>query len=151
MKGKLILGITVVILVVIQFVNSKLPETASAGKNDLFVSESVPDEVKVIITRSCYDCHSMQSRYPWYSYVAPVKWLIKHDINWGRGGVNFSEWGSLGDKDKIKKLTEISEVIDKKEMPLGKYLIMHSEAKLTSEERQKIINWADSTADSYFE
>ncbi|HLF34388.1 MAG TPA: heme-binding domain-containing protein [Cyclobacteriaceae bacterium] len=151
MSWKLILVIIAVLLIVIQFINSKLPQTADAGSQDLFVTENVPDEVRALISRSCYDCHSMETKYPWYSYVAPVKWIIKHDINWGRGGVNFSDWGSLDDIDKVEKLGEISEVIEAREMPLKKYLILHPEARLTTDERQNIILWADSTAEKYFE
>jgi hypothetical protein len=151
MKWKIVIGSLLAILVLIQFLNSKLPETALPGNKDFFVTEKVPDEIKMIISRSCYDCHSMQTKYPWYSHIAPVKWMVRHDIEWGRGDVNFSEWGSLEDKDKIKKLGEISEVIEKKEMPLPIYLFMHTNAKLSAEDREKLINWADSASESYFE
>jgi hypothetical protein len=151
MRGKLILAILAGLLIVIQFIDSKLPQTAPAGSQDLFVAENVPGEIRALISRSCYDCHSVETKYPWYSYVAPVKWIIKHDINWGRGGVNFSDWDSMDNIDKVGKLGEISEVIEASEMPLKKYLILHPEARLTIEERQSIIQWADSTAEKYFE
>lgn len=151
MKVKTVLWIIGVLAVVIQFIDFRLPETSISGDKDVALTENMPREVKEIMTRACYDCHSMQTRYPWYSHVAPVKWLVKNDIVEGRRHVNFSEWGSYEDKEKIKKLDDINEEVKKSEMPPSMYLLMHTDAKLTDQERQKIISWADSTADSYLE
>jgi len=150
MKWKIAIGALLAIIVLIQFLYSKLPETAPPDNKDLFVTGKVPDDIKTIISRSCYDCHSMQSRYPWYSHVAPVKWAIRNDIKGGRTAVNFSAWGNLEKKDKIKILGDISDVIKEKEMPVPMYLIMHKDAKLSTGERDKLIAWADAASESYF-
>ncbi len=151
MKWKITFAVLGAVLIIIQFINSKLPETAPSTNDNLFIAENVPGDIQSVLSRACYDCHSMETKYPWYSYVAPVKWLLKNDINEGRGEMNFSEWGRMVDVDKVEKLGDISEVVKDKEMPLKKYLVMHPEARLSLEERQKIITWADSTAESYFE
>jgi hypothetical protein len=151
MKWKIVIGVLCTIGILFQFISSNLPETAPPGEKDLFVSEKVPDDVKAIISRSCYDCHSMQTKFPWYSHIAPVKWMLKHDINDGRRAVNFSNWKDLQAKDKIKRLGDISEVINEKEMPVPMYLIMHQEAKLSLEERARLAKWADSASESYFQ
>lgn len=151
MKKKIWIPALIVVVIVIQFINSRLPETAPSGPGDVALSENVPADVKEIMQRACYDCHSMETQYPWYSYVAPVKWLVKSDINEGRHHVNFSNWADYQDKEKVKKLDDLHEEVEKGDMPPSNYLFMHSEARLTESDRQKLINWADSTADSYLE
>ena len=141
--------ITIIILIIIQFINSKLPETAPAGEKDVANVEIVPEEIKAIMMKACYDCHSMETKYPWYSYVVPVKWLVKHDIMEGRHHLNLSNWADYEDLKKIKKLDDLKEEVENIEMPPGNYILMHREAKLNEIEREKLIAWADSTMNSY--
>jgi hypothetical protein len=143
------LWIILAVLVIIQFINSGLPETSAAGNKDLAVAETVPSDVMELMKNACYDCHSMETTYPWYSHVAPVKWLVKSDILGARHHVNFTNWAEYDLKAKLKKLDDIHEEIEKGDMPPSKYTMMHANARLTGTDRQKIISWADSTSNKY--
>ena len=102
-----------------------------------------PADVQQILERSCYDCHSNETRWPWYSQVAPVMWLVAHDVNEGREHLNFSTWGGLSEKAKHKAKQEIAEMVEKGEMPMGIYVPLHPEAKVSDEDQRKIRAWAD--------
>ncbi len=88
-----------------------------------------------LAVRACFDCHSNETRYPWYSHVAPVSWLVNKDIEGARGQVNFSEW------DRVQRgAGEAMQVIEKGEMPLPIYVPLHPEARLSPEDRQALID-----------
>jgi len=151
MKKKTIVWIIVIVAIVIQFIPSGRPDVVQDNPNDLILNNSVPDSVKNILRTSCYDCHSNETVYPWYAYVAPVSWLVSRDIRKGHEKLNFSEWEN---HDKIKKaeyLDSMSDALENEEMPLPIYLLMHANAKLTPEERQQLIDWTGNFADSLFE
>lgn len=102
----------------------------------------VSADVHAILDRSCYDCHSNNTRWPWYAYVAPVSWLVAKDVNHGREHVNFSTWNAYDTEEKSHLLDEVYEVIDEGEMPMAIYLPLHPEAKLSDEDKQLLMNWA---------
>jgi hypothetical protein len=93
---------------------------------------------KELAKRACFDCHSNETVYPWYSNVAPVSWLVMHDIEEGRGNLNFSEW-ETGSKRALHAADEVGEVISSGQMPMPIYLIQHPEARLTEAEKQELI------------
>lgn len=96
-----------------------------------------------LAVRACYDCHSNETRYPWYSHVAPVSWLVNKDIEGARGQVNFSEW------DRVQRgAGEAIQVIEKGEMPLPIYVPLHPEARLSSDERQALIDGLRATLEA---
>jgi hypothetical protein len=99
-------------------------------------------EVKAILKESCYDCHSNETCWPWYSYVNPVGWLVAHDAKEGREHLNFSEWSTYDARKQYHAKNEIVEVIDAGDMPMPIYLLMHGEAELTQEEKNIIRDWA---------
>lgn len=101
----------------------------------------VPDAVREILRTSCYDCHSNETAWPWYSYVAPVSWLVVHDVHEGREHLNFSEWNQLADQKRAKLLEEIGEEVGEGEMPLPLYLTLHSEARLDDAAQEQIRAW----------
>lgn len=105
---------------------------------------SGPETVHRILKRSCYDCHSYETQWPWYSYVAPVSWLVAHDVNEGRSELNFSQWQSLQDPQAMKE--EIVEEIEEGEMPLPNYIITHKQARVSPEEIALLRKWAGLTA-----
>ncbi len=100
-----------------------------------------PAEVHAILKRSCYDCHSNETFWPWYSYVAPVSWLLAYDVKEGRKELNFSIWKTMEAKRQEKKLRECRDQIEEGEMPLGIYLWMHSEATLSEQDHNTLNNW----------
>lgn len=105
-------------------------------------------EIAGILKTSCYDCHSNQPTYPWYTNVAPLSWWIKHHINEGSHHLNFSEWGTYSKKRKDHKLEECTEMIEEGEMPMTSYTLIHSNAKLNDSQKTLLINWFKSLRDS---
>ncbi|TLN04033.1 cytochrome C [bacterium] len=90
---------------------------------------------KDLVTRACYDCHSNESVWPWYSNVAPVSWLIQHDVDEGRQKLNFSEWGT-----RKMEVDEIIEVVREGEMPPLQFTIIHADARLSDTEKEQLIS-----------
>ena len=103
-----------------------------------------PVEVAQILRGSCYDCHSNETSWPWYSYVAPVSWLVAHDVEEARDELNFSDWPQFAHDDHVVK--KISEEVTEGEMPLPIYLITHPEAKISPEKLATLKNYFASLA-----
>jgi hypothetical protein len=141
MKRKWYLIIALIILGVIQFVriDKSLPELNS--ENDFLKISSAPDHITQMIKESCYDCHSYESKYPWYAEIAPVSWYINHHINEGREHVNFSEWNIYSINRASRKLEACAEAIELKDMPLGSYTLLHSKASLNDDEIKTLSMW----------
>ena len=136
-----------VILVLMQFIPSELPEVISDNPNDLIKTELITGDIADILVSACYDCHSNQTEYPWYSYVAPVRWLIVRDVNEGRDELNLSDWAGKKTREKIKILSEIAESVEDGEMPFKPYKITHSEARLTADQINMISEWSSSLSE----
>jgi hypothetical protein len=145
---KIISVILIIGFIGIQFVrpDKKNPVTEKARDITSFVH--VPNEVMQVIERSCYDCHSNFTHWPWYSNVAPVSWLVANDVSEGRDHVNFSEWDKNNITDQISLLDDICKRVKKGDMPLGKYIILHSDAKLSDADKQLLCKWANTATDS---
>lgn len=131
-----------IVLVVIQFIGPERPEVQEDNPQDLFVISQIDPATSALIKSACYDCHSMETKYPWYAGVAPVKWSIYHHIEEGREELNFSKWGSMETERKIKKLKEMVEEIEEGEMPLRGYVKMHPKADLNETQKVILIDWA---------
>jgi len=110
-----------------------------------------PDEVLKVLKSSCFDCHSNETDWPWYSYIAPVSWFVADDVQDGRRHLNFSEWDSLNPKDRQRALEEIWEEVEEGKMPLAIYTFMHSDAKLNGEQLDILYKWIHVPADSLVE
>lgn len=91
-------------------------------------------EIRTLAVRACYDCHSNETRWPWYSSVAPVSWLVQHDVDEGRDVLNFSEW-SHPQREAADSAKEVAE----REMPPATYWPLHPEARLSQPERERFI------------
>lgn len=141
-KRTKILLIVAALFVAIQFypVNRGNPPV----QNDI----TAPADVKAVLKTACYDCHSHETEWPWYSYVAPVSWLVAHDVEEGRAEMNFSRWSSYSGKDRSHFREEICEEIEEGEMPLPVYLITHPDAELTDAQKQLIRQWSQA-GDAY--
>ena len=106
-------------------------------------SMSIPPNVQTILSRACSDCHSSKTVWPWYSNVAPVSWMLTDHVNEARDEMNFSDWGTFSAKKKHRRLEQICEQVNKREMPLPSYLWMHHDARLSPEDRNVICDWAN--------
>ena len=99
-------------------------------------------EIKSILKRACYDCHSNETVWPWYSRVAPVSWLLAWDVKEGREELNFSTWNRYDGKQRSKKIKESWKEVEEKEMPPWFYIPLHPEARLSDRDRQILRAWA---------
>jgi heme-binding protein len=102
----------------------------------------VSADVHGVLRRACYDCHSNETRWPWYSHVAPVSWLVARDVSMGRRHMNFSEWGQYSADKQESKIRSIWEQVSHDEMPLWFYRPLHPDAKLTDADRALVRAWA---------
>lgn len=118
--------------------------TSTAGASLL---PKAPAEVARILQRSCRDCHSNETRWPWYSNIAPVSWTLIDDVNEGRDHFNYSEWLTYTEDDQDKLLGSICSLTKKGRMPLPSYLWIHRDAKLSPSEVATLCTWADHTRD----
>jgi len=106
---------------------------------------SAPAQVKELMRRSCYGCHSNEVVWPWYADVAPASWLVAYDVHEGRAELNFSLWGTYNTAKRQKKLKEITETITEGEMPPWYYIYpMHMEARLSAADRAELTGWISS-------
>jgi hypothetical protein len=103
-----------------------------------------PAQIEALLTRACYDCHSNQTRWPWYSGVAPVSWLVARDVALGRKELNFSEWGSYYPQTRMRKLQWMGRVLRRRSMPPWVYRLMHPGARLSDAERATLDRWIES-------
>ena len=139
------------LFVIIQLFPSGRQANNPISGQDLFENTDVPGDAGHLLKTACYDCHSQHVRYPWYSYVAPVSWLVAKDVNMGREHLDFGKWAELSRREKIKVLGEVSEIVEDGFMPMQIYITMHSEADLTEEQRDIIVDWADAYAEEILE
>ena len=138
---KKILVVVLVAFIIIQFFPIDKTNPAPTPGMDFLKIKNTPPEVAQIINSSCYDCHSNETRYPWYSNIAPASWFLKNHINEGRKHLNFSTFATYEPKQQVDKLEECIEMVEKKEMPLESYFVGHQDAKITDEQRKILINY----------
>jgi hypothetical protein len=125
----------IALLVAAQFV--PVDKTNPPVESDVFA----PVDVKAILARSCYDCHSNETAWPWYASVAPASWLVARDVHEGREHLNFSTWGSLSPAKRAEAYKHIREEVGEGEMPMAIYLPLHPEARLTDADKAAIDAW----------
>ncbi len=150
-KGfRIILIVFVVGFIVIQFIPSRMPGNQPGEGEGLFEVENVPAEAEALLRTACFDCHSQEVSFPWYSHVAPVSWVVARDINFGRENLDFGHWGKLTKRKRLKALGEISDEVEKGKMPMPIYITMHPEADLTPEQRETIVQWTEDAAEELY-
>lgn len=131
----------IVLLVLIQLIRVDTTNPDVDGVNDYSIVTNAPDEISDLLKNSCYDCHSNETRHPWYSNIAPVSWMLKNHIDEGREHVNFSEWGNYSFKKKMALQEECMEELEKDKMPLKSYTMIHSNAELSANDKAVLIKW----------
>lgn len=138
---KKILIVLLLVLVIIQFIKPEKNLSAASSPNDIFTHYQTPDSTKQLIKTVCYDCHSNNTVYPWYSEVQPVAWWLNNHIKEAKSEINFSEFATFAPKKADHKMEEVMEEVKEEEMPLKSYSIIHKNARLTDAQRLTIINW----------
>lgn len=144
MKKKIVYGL-LAILIIIQFFRIDKTNPPINLADDFITITNPPEEITVMLKSACYDCHSHESKYPWYSNIAPVSWWVKHHIDEAREELNFSKWSTFTEKRKDHKFEEMEEEVEEGEMPLKPYPLTHPEAKLSAEQKTQLINWFKAT------
>ena len=142
---KVIAGVLIIGAVAIQVYRPSRTNPASAPSASLMARTGVPSDVSAVLVRSCRDCHSNETRWPWYSNVAPVSWWVIDHVNHGRSHFNYSEWSKYKPEEQRDLLQKSCELAKKGEMPLPSYLRMH-DAALSPQGVQALCAFTDSVA-----
>lgn len=141
---KIALGILFVGLVGIQFIPTERNESKKATDQDFLEVYEVPKDITNLVKTSCYDCHSNQTNYPWYSNIQPVGWFLQNHINEGKAELNFSTFGKLSGRMQKMKIESMINQIEDGEMPMPSYLYIHREAELSDVEKENVITYLGS-------
>lgn len=130
-------------LVLAQFFGPAKTNPPVDESRTLAASIQVTPEVQTVLQRACADCHSHETTWPWYSHVAPVSWFVINHVNDGRRHLNFSDWAKYTPQQASHKLEEIDDMVQRREMPLKSYLLLHSShAQLSEQDIRMLCDWA---------
>jgi hypothetical protein len=131
-----------VAFVAIQFVRPSRTNPPIDPAKTIVATGKVPADVRAIVERSCNDCHSSATVWPWYSNVAPISWQLAEDVEHGRKELNFSVWGDYTARRREHKLEEVCEQVQEGEMPPKNYLYTHRDARLSDADRKRLCEWS---------
>ena len=127
--------------VAIQFYRPERTNPRADPKNAIDADLVIPPHVSVILERSCRDCHSSRTEWPWYSRIAPASWYLADHVREGRNELSFSQWGTYATRKKDRKLEEICGEVKNGKMPLPSYIRLHREARLSSADVRALCDW----------
>lgn len=116
-------------------------------KIDEAVALNTDPKVMSLLKTSCYDCHSSETKYPWYHNIAPMSWVMSNNINGGRAALDFSNWANIDPKVKFERLTRAKQLVSNEMMPKSEYLLLHKNAVLNTEEKKILEAFFDSQID----
>ena len=142
MKKKIIL-IGLCVFVLMQLIRPQLNKSAQSFEATKI--QDVPNDVQTVLKNNCFDCHSNDTKYPWYGYLQPVAFLLNQHIIEGKAALNFDEFKTYNFKKQYNKIKSIGQQIKDDKMPLKSYRLLHSKAYLSDKEKLLLINWSDST------
>lgn len=150
---KKILVVLLITLIIAQFFRPEKNDGSITSVEHFLTETNPPEDVKLILKSSCFDCHSDFTRYPWYNRVTPINYWLDSHVKDGKKHFNISasEWTTASLKKKDHKFEELIEMVEKEEMPLPSYTWTHSEAKLTDQERTSIVTWGKKVRAMYAE
>ena len=138
---KIIALILLVGFVGIQFVPTDLNQSDTVPETDFLLVNNTQENISALLQESCYDCHSNNTRYPWYNKVQPVAWFLENHIKDGKEELNFNDWDTYSNRRKNSKLKSIISQIKDDEMPLASYTLIHKDANLSNSEKTLIIDY----------
>ena len=136
----------IVVLILLQFFKPEQNNAPVDPEFDMLTLVSPPEHIADLIRNSCYDCHSNQTVYPWYSRISPLSWYLNKHIKKGKEELNFSDYGQLDKADKIGALADFCDALDAGTMPLQSYLLIHKEARLSKEDSDALCTWSEKEA-----
>jgi hypothetical protein len=137
------LPLVAAVLVLIQFVQPERTNPSALPQSSFTAVANPPAAVTAVIGRSCRDCHSNQTVWPWYSRIAPISWLVARDVRNGRAHLNFSEWRGIPMEMTRLRMRNICDEVRRGDMPMPAYVLMHPGAKLSSQEVNVLCSWPE--------
>ncbi|MFY0602827.1 MAG: heme-binding domain-containing protein [Flavobacteriaceae bacterium] len=146
---KKVLVFLLVVFVIMQFFGPEKNEGDLTSIDAFFTETNPPENVKILLKETCFDCHSNSTKYPWYNNITPVNYWLAGHIDHGKEELNFSNWNTYSVKRKEHKMEEVWEEVKKKKMPLDSYTWTHADANLTKEQIEVIVTWAKKTQQDY--
>ena len=138
---KIVFVLILIAFIIAQFVPVDKSNPKFDAKLDLIIMENPPEEIAQILRSTCYDCHSNETVWPWYSNIAPVSWVVSKHVIEGRDNFSFSLWGEYDQDDKSYAVEEIIEEMENGDMPIPGYDLTHPDAKLTLEQKELLFTW----------
>lgn len=141
-KRKICLWVGLTSMAAVLFINPRLSNPPVIAGQNMLASNTPPAAVVSTLRNACYDCHSDETKWPWYSHVAPVSWWLADHVEEGRRRLNFSRWPHDDPKRAAKRWRDISSAVEDGYMPMKNYSRMHPEARLTEAQREQLIQWA---------
>lgn len=148
---KISLLLFLILIVAIQFIRPERNHSDETSSSDISAAMAVPHDVKTVLENACYDCHSNNTAYPWYSNIQPVGWMLSKHIKEAKKELNFSEFGTYDQEKRSDKLKEIAHTIEDDEMPLSSYRIMHKNSRLTSQQKEMVTGWTSGAVNTVSE
>ena len=136
-------------LILIQFYQPEKNESTITPPTDIVVMTAPPKPIEALLKNTCYDCHSNNTRYPWYANIVPVSYFLADHVKDGKKHLDFSVWGDYTSKKQKHKLEELIDEVSERKMPLKSYTWLHRDAKLSEEEIQLLTGWANELMASY--
>jgi len=146
--AKNILFTSGILFIALQFIRPVHNNSSQVLTTDISKVITIPDTVLTLLKNACYDCHSYNTYYPWYSNIQPMGWLMGYHIKQAKNQLNFSDFGSYSQRRQLSKLEGIANSIKDNIMPLKSYKIMHKNAQLSAGEKTLLIYWAQQSIDS---
>lgn len=147
-RTKKILLIVLLVFISMQFIQPSRNKSAAVQQADIMQHFNVPSNVAGILKTSCYDCHSNNTRYPWYANIQPIGWFLANHVKDGKAELNFNEFTTYSERRQLSKLKAIANSIKDGSMPLSSYTLLHGDAKLSDNYKQQVIQWALKAKDS---
>lgn len=138
---KKILVILLIAFVIIQFFRIDKTNPTPTPQMDFLTIKNTPESTAKLIRNGCYDCHSNETKYPWYSNIQPIAWFLQSHFDEGRKELNFSNFATYEPKRQAHKLYEAAEMVQSGKMPLDSYVLGHPEAKFTEAEKKELIEY----------
>jgi Haem-binding domain len=145
---KKILLISGILFIALQFIRPLHNKSSQVLTTDISKVITIPDTILTLLKNTCYDCHSNNTDYPWYSDIQPIGWLMAYHIKKAKNELNFSDFGAYSQRRQLSKLDGIANSMKDNIMPLKSYKIMHKPAQLSTDEKSLLINWAQQSIDS---
>ena len=137
-----VLGLGALALIALQFANPPRQNPPVAPGRDVMAGNAPPPAMAAVLKNSCYDCHSFETKWPWYSCIAPVSWFVARDVNAGRASLNFSDWPHDDAARARKRWRRIAGQVQDGEMPPSNYTWMHRQGRLDERQRAELVKWA---------